>query len=374
MGTLDNQIAQALMGNVDQAYKDNVLYTGGQALQGLKISPSGASSKDFFLANALAGLGSGVLRSAGEQMVESQYAPQFTSLFESLSPEGQPNPYLEKIAAGDWSPKDAATPLLLALQQQSRTQELADKKELMAEEIAKMVQQQNIMLGNQKSLAEAKRNLATTGTLDGTPGATPNLFQNKFIGQKAKDEFAASDAAIKEMRQSANELTPLIGQGGALDKANNSIVDWALWQAKSKFATTEEGKIQSRIDLLIRNLTKAVEGARPSDYDSKTYARILGGDWTVSPLDVQKLVGQAETIMRQKQRNTVLAYEKMWTQGQAGFTGEGDLPAALGGQTVTTPGVQITTQTSAPKVLNDMVTVRQNGVEYQVPRSQLGGR
>lgn len=110
------------------------------------------------------------------------------------------------------------------------------------------------------------------------------------LGQAAKDEISRTFGIVGNLDDSLKDLEAFKNNKGEYMSAPE-------FQAKALIDKTLPGRFQTNQKLLIGQITKAIQGSRPSDFDFKLFIKAIQGDKTVGPAEMRKLMLQAKRVL-----------------------------------------------------------------------------
>jgi hypothetical protein len=318
----------------EEYLKRSPFYMGGAALAQSQL-PTATSSTQAFLLPLLQGLGSGTLMGLGrDSAADEMYLDAKSSPFSSSSPSFTSAERPEDMTAKQIQAQALLTALSAQNAQEEKLRELDMQKALLPySEVAVNAAKQKeadkalykysteaIDFEKRKALERAKADLGIVGTSEGG-----QLIVDPSIA-KAKGEIAAAErqAQLDAERVATGGIPlDLLGEtgrrelqetAGLMKTMDNVVADidqkfdktgTVEFQLKKNFSASDAGKLQAKLDLLARTITKAVEGARPTDYDAATYKKIIQGDWTIPPAKIKGLIQQAQSIFAQQKLGVI---------------------------------------------------------------------
>jgi hypothetical protein len=141
------------------------------------------------------------------------------------------------------------------------------------------------------------------GLLDEIERFHPNLVDKAYradpllAGKQAGDTPEALGGLNQGLRSMKEQLASANGEPGRLEKILGGIKATVFREAGKQTGTGGDALIAARAELLAKLLTKAIEGARPSDYDAVTYKAIVQGKVLSSPEMMYRFIAQTRNVM-----------------------------------------------------------------------------
>jgi hypothetical protein len=128
MGAYDTALLNALLADTQQQYTaaESPIYSAGTNLMQLQPKWNGYAdnpTSDFLLQAFTAPLAGGLMRGFGEQQITNELRPQYKGLLSSF---GADQSVIDKVDAPGWEPQTFKTPLVNALAESQREQDLTD--------------------------------------------------------------------------------------------------------------------------------------------------------------------------------------------------------------------------------------------------------
>jgi hypothetical protein len=128
MGAYDTALLNALLADTQQQYTpaESPIYSTGTNLMTMQPKWNGYAenpTSDYLLQAFTAPLVGGLMRGFGDQQITNELRPQYKGLLEGF---GADQSVIDKVNAPDWDPQSFKTPLVNALAESQRQQDLSD--------------------------------------------------------------------------------------------------------------------------------------------------------------------------------------------------------------------------------------------------------
>jgi hypothetical protein len=128
-----------------------------------------------------------------------------------------------------------------------------------------------------------------------------------FGGERPDDATegpAALNAGLNKIKGELEQKDP-----GRLKKLAGILSSIAGREAGRKTGTGTAALLSAQADLIAKMITKAIEGARPSDYDAVTYKAIVRGEVLSSPEMMYRFIAQTKNVMEAGQIAKNVSYQ-----------------------------------------------------------------
>lgn len=308
---MSNAVNQAIMDAITGQQKqaaNNPFTTFGGAIASQMGATNRLSGTERAILAGLAGFGGGFGQAQADKdmdllvgrVAEAMQSPDPVAAFEA---DPELSKYANRLKIAQVADKQS-----IAAEEAKAQREMYEKSLLNPTEIKigdeVVTQRYNPESKQMEEISRAGRyRPGSTTNVSVNTGEAPSWLANKAIPADLKKQVIQAPAMLNEMGRLASEYEAL--------PYGEDVADRVVFQLWRGVKATDEGKLDNQTQVMVKNIQKALEGARPSDYDAKTYERILKGDKTVSPKDVATLIRQAQGIFARQQQSNVETIKRL---------------------------------------------------------------